>query len=174
MSEPMHTELCNAQCPKLASILKERLVELAGVYAQHLERIGWYAAFSPQVRLDIANRDLEAMIAALEAGNTRQFVELISSQAAMRIEQDFNYFDFIEALSALEKVLLAAIQNIDEAGVAFVWQALAGAREVVFGLTAERFGTSEEQFREIVSRSMVGIFRMALDGEVLDANPAML
>jgi len=157
---------------QLASTIKDQLDLLTGEYERQLRTISGYGGLSDRVRLDIARSGLERIVAALEVGDDAGFVQFIQARAREELEGGFEIESVLQALTALEGVLVPLVTRVG-AGK-FLWLAFAHARTAISEQVTGMLDASGSKFRQIVDRLPVGVFCTTPDGRITEANPAFL
>jgi PAS domain S-box-containing protein len=157
----------------LAHLIRQQLDELAQDYQRRLVAIGGgYERTTPERLAQIARHDLELIVQSLETKDTSPWPNWIRERLATRLDTDFELETLLQAALALEDTLWPQIEDLEDGR--FLRQIMRQAQTAIIELTSQRWRESESKFRQLVERAPVGIFRAAMDGQIIEANPATL
>jgi hypothetical protein len=122
----------------------QKLDTLAEKYNQSLQQIEAYAKFPNAYRLDVARQSLTLVNEVLTARDETNFLDYIQSRLDERLNQGFLVETFLQALSALEELLVAETRSLDEA--VFLWRMFAHTRDMISRHTVKMLRSSQEVF----------------------------
>lgn len=157
---------------QLAAKIRAELPTLTARYAHSLAELPDYAALPAQEHLAASQYDLELLATCLETGDATAFQQYVQERLVKRLAEGFAVEILVKVLTVLEQMLFPLI--VDVTTTKFLWATFAKAQRTVMQSVTQRLQSSESQYRQLVSRSPVGIFRTTPAGRITEGNPAFL
>jgi len=122
----------------------EKLDALTEIYNQRLLKIEAYAQFPNAYRLEMARQVLSLVFVALDANDETEFLQYIQAKLEERLKQGVLVEAFAAAISALEDVIVAGVESLEDA--MFLWRMFSHCREIVSAQTLKMLRQTQEVF----------------------------
>ena len=131
---------------QLPTVIRDRLDELATVYAERLCEHPTYAAMSAQARLDSTRTFLSFVAACLEARDEAMYLQFMQGLIDERVKQGFGLEPLLLALNVLEELIAPLVNDLED--VTFLWRALSKGRNALVLRMAELMRASEARLEQ--------------------------
>ena len=157
---------------ELASKIKDNLGALSAEYGQRLREAQSYAEMPDRARLQAARSILIIVATYLAEEDDAAFTEAVERIVSGGLDQGLTTESLLHTVDSLEATIIPRVTSVE--ADAFVWRMLSRAQSIIARQASERLRQSEANYRQLVDRSPVGIFRSMPEGQIAEANPAFL